>query len=281
MTLHDALLAKAFGGGNGGNGGGANIDVVASVGQTIVVEEVDADGKPTKWKAAEFQERICNTEVKLIYPEQNCVFNEDFGAFIAQGDTSLTVGNTYIVNYNGVDYTEKCVSVYTLDGVFVGLGNFDAFLETGDNGVPFVIIDGSVMGMSGMVGVIPIDGSESITLSIKVKTFTQIPQVFLANALPYYIEATGEMVSLNETEYSTNETVAALSAVLQTGRDVILRVDEETSINGGVSTRNTTLYRLSAITQDGSGAIAFSSGGTMMVLTPTEDGKYSISSYSH
>lgn len=39
-------------------GGGANIDVVASVGQTIVVEEVDADGKPTKWKSADFPEGV-------------------------------------------------------------------------------------------------------------------------------------------------------------------------------------------------------------------------------
>lgn len=31
--------------------GSASIDVTASVGQTIVVEEVDANGKPTKWKA--------------------------------------------------------------------------------------------------------------------------------------------------------------------------------------------------------------------------------------
>lgn len=52
MSLHDALLAKAFGG--GGSGGSASIDVTASVGQTIVVEEVDATGKPTKWKAADF-----------------------------------------------------------------------------------------------------------------------------------------------------------------------------------------------------------------------------------
>ena len=33
--------------------GGSGIDVTAAVGQTIVVKEVDANGKPTKWEAAE------------------------------------------------------------------------------------------------------------------------------------------------------------------------------------------------------------------------------------
>lgn len=210
----------------GGGGGGADIDVIAEVGQTIVVEEVDADGKPTKWKAAEYQERICNTEVKLIYPEQNCVFSDDFRALIAQGDTSLTVGNTYIVNYNGVDYTEKCVSVSAPNGVFVGLGNFDAFLGTGDNGVPFVIIDGSVMGMSGVVGVAPIDGSESITLSIKVKTFTQIPQDFLANVLPYYIDYTTEIVNA-QLVYHCDETLSNITSVINSGRLILARLIEE------------------------------------------------------
>lgn len=52
MSLHDALLAKAFGGGTGG--GGTSIDVTAEVGQTIIVKEVDASGKPTMWESAEY-----------------------------------------------------------------------------------------------------------------------------------------------------------------------------------------------------------------------------------
>ena len=57
MSLHDALLAKAFGGGSGGSGGGTSIDVTAEVGQTIVVKEVDENGKPAKWESAEYQPR--------------------------------------------------------------------------------------------------------------------------------------------------------------------------------------------------------------------------------
>lgn len=37
-------------------GGGASIDVTAQVGQTIVVKEVDANGKPTEWEAVDFPE---------------------------------------------------------------------------------------------------------------------------------------------------------------------------------------------------------------------------------
>lgn len=39
-------------------GGGADIDVVAEVGQTIIVKEVDENGKPTKWESADFPEGV-------------------------------------------------------------------------------------------------------------------------------------------------------------------------------------------------------------------------------
>ena len=51
MSLHDVLLAKAFGA--GGSGGGSGVDVTAEVGQTIVVKAVDENGVPTEWECAE------------------------------------------------------------------------------------------------------------------------------------------------------------------------------------------------------------------------------------
>lgn len=59
------LMKGAGAGGGGGGGGGASIDVTAKVGQTIVVKEVDANGKPTEWAAADLPSGF--TERKLIH----------------------------------------------------------------------------------------------------------------------------------------------------------------------------------------------------------------------
>lgn len=60
-----AMRALMKGAGGGTGGGGTSIDVTAQVGQTIVVKEVDANGKPTEWAAADLPSGF--TERKLIH----------------------------------------------------------------------------------------------------------------------------------------------------------------------------------------------------------------------
>lgn len=249
--------------------GGAGVDVTASVGQTIIVEEVDASGKPTKWKAVEYQPRTHWTGECVLY--EGTHEESENGEFLLDSTPDFTVGKTYKIICNGVEYS--CVAVDATDTLGgVALGNVDLLLESGDTGEPFALL-----AVDGIVAGVLLDGSTSVTLSIVGEMAIPIPAQYLTNALPYYIEATGEWVSNTSSEYSTNETVAALTAVLQTGRDIILRVNEETDMNG---TRNTMFYRLATIAQDNSGMLAFySSVGVGLILTPTTDGTYSISAF--
>lgn len=45
--------------------GGADIDVTAAVGQTIIVKEVDANGKPTKWEGADYLEPLIGSTEEI------------------------------------------------------------------------------------------------------------------------------------------------------------------------------------------------------------------------
>lgn len=152
-------------------GGGANIDVVASVGQTIVVEEVDADGKPTKWKAAEFQPRTHWTEEAEILPETTVEIDPDMGFGTIVPDFTPEGDMEYVVNYNGTEYI--CTS-FEVEGQ-IGFGN-KAALGGNDTGEPFLCAysadEGAMMCM-------PLDGSTSVTLSIKVTVVTPIPKEYI------------------------------------------------------------------------------------------------------
>lgn len=175
MSLHDALLAKAF-------GGGANIDVVASVGQTIVVEEVDADGKPTKWKATEFQPRTHWSEVVKsdIVPETTFTptYDASLGCTMANIPAfALELGKTYTVIFDGTEYTLTPftgVSVFE----FIAVGN-TVFAGGENNGVPFAVAATSV----GYFLVLCMDANEHTVRVIGDKTIHyKIPEEYLSKS---------------------------------------------------------------------------------------------------
>lgn len=224
MDLREILLTRAMGGGSGSGGGGgsASIDVTASVGQTIVVEEVDANGKPTKWKAAEYQPRTHWTEETVVLPEATYdTVDEETGSFMLPNiwneedevltDTAPDI--EYVVKYNGTEY-----SCYWDAGCL--LGNHPAIMETGDNGIPFVIVF-----ENGTLFIVPLDGSASVTLSIVQKDCIPIPVEYMTNAFPYYIEVTAETVNATTT-YSCNDTVAEITAIYNSGRSIVARVTD-------------------------------------------------------
>lgn len=165
-------------------GGGGSIDVTAEVGQTIVVEEVDGNGKPTKWKAAEYQPRTHWTENATILPETVVEVDPDAGMGLIPVDFTVEGGEKYTVKYNGVDYAVECTAVE--DGMFMGnigsLGEgFEGLPVTND---PFALMYGAIgeddegNQIYGWV-IVPLDGSASVSLSVFGEVATKIPTKYL------------------------------------------------------------------------------------------------------
>lgn len=169
----------------------AKIDVTAELGQTIVVKEVDADGKPTAWEAAEYQPRTHWTErgAKELLPETTMEISED-GQGMVVVDFVLEAGKAYIIKYNGVEYVGcKCINA----GIGVGCGNLGAVDESFPvTEHPFILVsaeddidgDGN---LDKAIAVMPLDGSTTVTLLIAEKSeiIHKLDGKYLPNGLPY------------------------------------------------------------------------------------------------
>lgn len=172
-------------------GGGTSINVTAEVGQTIVVEEVDANGKPTKWKSADYQPRTHWMERVELLPETTVEINPDEGVGVIPVDFALEAGKPYTIKYNGVEYAD-CVGV-EVEGEegAVGFGNLFAL----DQSFPvtehpfFMLSAATDMDEDGnidyVVAVLPLDGAESVTLSILGDVPHKLDGAFLPEGTPY------------------------------------------------------------------------------------------------
>lgn len=190
-------------------GGGTSIDVTASVGQTIVVKEVDANGKPTAWEAVDYQPRThwSETGTATIMPETTVEIDPENGDGMALVDFALEPNKPYTIKYNGVEYPD-CVGV-DLGEMGLGFGNLGALNESlpvTDH--PFVLVfatfdideDGNT---DYLIGVYPLDGSESVTLSIEgeVETTHKIPEKYVPTLEEMHSE---EIVLLPETTFDVD-----------------------------------------------------------------------------
>jgi hypothetical protein len=158
-------------------GGGADIDVTATVGQTIIVKEVDENGKPTKWESADYQPRTHWRERANVVPEAEGMYDE--GAFVVEcGDFAFEVFKEYIITINGTEYTT--VAQGDIDGnVWVG----NPILMGGeDDGTPFAL-----MTMDGILFIALFDGQTSLTISVDIWKYTKIPSEYV-NAGAFYID---------------------------------------------------------------------------------------------
>ena len=192
-------------------GGGTSIDVTADVGQTIIVKEVDANGKPTKWESADYQPRTHYMETVLpvttgeVDPAEGLVMLPPF---------ELAADETYNVKYNGAEYICKC---FRNDGTFA-LGNLEAVGVPGGNGEPFIVAIESYEGELFCM-VMDLTGATSSTISISRSV--PIPQAYLTNAFPYYIEVSGS--GTTDDPYTCNETYDEITTLLGSGRDIRIR----------------------------------------------------------
>lgn len=188
-------------------------NVTASVGQTIVVKEVDGNGKPTKWEAAEYQEKICGESIVPIVSDISVEIDEEgFGAFEPTFD--IVVGRQYVVTINGTDYVETAVEQ---DGM------------------------GIVLDTVNMVGVLPNDDdsmalfapsypSQTVTISVVEHNITKIPETYLPQTVKrYVITLTDEDVADGLVVFVKSCTYDSFIDILYGGGEVIIKKTSQLS----------------------------------------------------
>lgn len=203
-------------------GGGTSIDVTAEVGQTIVVKEIDANGKPTKWESADYP----LTENEIIpQTTYTAFYNNSYGCYMwdFKNTTKLIAGQKYTVVFDGVEYTCAAQSA-TFSGMNLTFIGNSVFIGN-DTGEPFALA--SIVGNDGYIVLLSFDGNEhTISLSNMTLDNGYVPKI----AFPYYIEVTGK--GTDSDPYICNDTVANIEEIFKTGRSVCMRRREYNTSNG-------------------------------------------------
>lgn len=186
--------------------GGGGVKVTAQVGQTIRVKAVDAKGIPTEWEAVDYQEKICGSEAGMVEVLPECTPTYTDEIFVLD-DISLVAGETYVVNWNGVEYTCVAQDLSAIAPGMVAIGNLAEFGGTG-NGEPFAILRENAW------IALPFDGATEVTLAIYTEgeTIQTIPPKYLPEGVPY-IEDGGMVELLPEVTFSednANEVIPTL-----------------------------------------------------------------------
>lgn len=150
----------------------------ASVGQTIVVKEVDENGKPTKWESADYQPRTHWEEEKAIITDAPIIRDEEIDIVGFNADIEFVPGCYYTATYNGEKHTALCHQ-YTFEGetvVFVGNGGIQGLEDTGESFFMFCIPDDEFVvfiPMDVMNGEAEMPTSVSVTETTRVKIPTK------------------------------------------------------------------------------------------------------------
>lgn len=244
-----------------GGGGSASIDVTAQVGQTIIVKEVDASGKPTKWESADYQPRTHWTEEGVLY--EDTLVDEGSGEMLTTA-LDLTLGKTYKITWNGAEYSCEVKDVSAIGaGVSLGLGNIGAFAGTGDTGEPFAAVD-----VGGIWAFVPLDGAASAAVSIVGDKVIAIPREYLGNALPYFVQIIWGDV------FTTTETVESFKAAYNSGREI--RAELTTGISVFFTMSFATSGETGAYVVGFYGQSPYTGAFATIVLNPQADGTYTV-----
>lgn len=207
------------------NGGGTSIDVTAEVGQTIIVKEVDANGKPTKWESADYQPR---THYETVL-EETTVFEKSFtvdsgGMWTEMSAVSLTFGETYRITCNSVVYESVCFcAVY--EGMNVNCVGNPAIFQAGDNNnIPFVFGHAPDVGLTAFGGIV---GDVSLKVEHIVREYATLKQEYLPKGSQTYIltlpkGAFGEVPVWSEMHEITSIPYDDLADILWHGGDLLI-----------------------------------------------------------
>jgi hypothetical protein len=252
------------------SGGGSSIDVTAEVGQTIVVEEVDANGKPTKWKAADYP-----LEVNEIIPQTTYTaeYNPTYGGFLYlfEISTQPVVGHKYTVIFDGMKYnlTAKLGTLLGTSVIYIGNG----VMLGDDTGEPFCLAIINGMTPNGYINLIGLDGDEHTVCLYTAKFFMES----VSNAFPYYIEM-DYLWNSQEYEFTCYDTAENVKAIFDSGRLVRIRakhVDSNSHTIAGNATNYFDIHQY-LVTDDGRWAFVFMFGNTAYMIMAQEDGTLAV-----
>ena len=107
-----------------------------------------------------------------VLPETTIVIDPESGEGVIVDELLLSVGNSYIVSYNGTEYTCESKNFLFLNMEFKALGNIGVIDESGEIGItdePFLILafpESMAESVRAYAGIYALDGSEEVTLSI-------------------------------------------------------------------------------------------------------------------
>jgi hypothetical protein len=201
-------------------GGGANIDVSATVGQTIRVKEVDADGKPTAWEAVDYQPRTHWTGLN------ETVLCEDVKVLgIAEVNILPFVeGRSYHVIYkhDSVGVVEyDCIGKIVYNRPSIGNAcNIDPFLDnTGEYFFAMTMGDN-------LVSVMAVHEGALVTIIEVGETVHPLDKKYIEKHLPYAIDV---LASPEKGQGTTTAKVTDVEQALLDGRDIIVKLNYDTS----------------------------------------------------
>lgn len=122
-------------------------------------------------------------KMDMVLAECQPEYIADEGMFmLTENAPTLSAGETYIVNWNGVEYTCVGQDASALFPGAVFLGNFAALSGSGDSGEPFAIGGAQEDGIYAIM-IMPVDGTTELTLSIKGVVVRKIDPM----CLPYNV----------------------------------------------------------------------------------------------
>lgn len=107
-----------------------------------------------------------------LMPETEFMYDDETGFFGQQTDFQFVAGKTYVVKYNGVEYTTTA-KFGTFDSgdynivIVLYVGN-DAVFGGDNNGLPFALaVVPFIPNYMGMIICVPLDGATSVTAGVK------------------------------------------------------------------------------------------------------------------
>lgn len=147
----------------------------ATVGQFLIVEEVNENGKPIRWKGVDRTHWVEHGMVEVLAETTLTTTENNLGEFyIEENPPVLVAGNTYIVNWNGTEYTCTAQDLTALMDGAVGLGDMYTFTDgafgTAATGEPYVLIYAPGMGFSAQA----IKATEELSLTLSIYQIGEI-----------------------------------------------------------------------------------------------------------
>ena len=201
------------------------VDVTTEVGQTIIVKEVDANGKPTKWESADYQPRTHWEEYAELSPSTTITpfYYEALGLPLGNmADFDIVIGNKYKVTFDGVEY--EC-EAFMASMAGMSAPAFGNTLVAGgaDTGYPFAIFK---MDGDSWTTIIFFDMNPH-TVKVEGNVVHKIPDKYVNVGLPFYVDLTVDWDGVNNGGFNSfvfDTTWDELFIAFKSGREMKLRV---------------------------------------------------------